>query len=92
MKRMPSLEADELREHSGALQALANDCRDDPELRAKVDADPRAAFADRDVRLSGPRGACAGRARGVDDAGRLGVAAADGLRWFDAADVRLEAL
>ena len=47
MKRMPSLEADELREHSGALQALADDCRDDPELRAKVDADPRAAFADR---------------------------------------------
>lgn len=49
------------------------------------------ALRDRDVRLSGPRGACAGRARGVDDAGRLGVAAADGLRWFDAADVRLEA-
>ena len=49
------------------------------------------ALRDRDVRLSGPRGACAGRARGVDDAGRLGVETASGLRWFDAADVRLEA-
>lgn len=49
------------------------------------------ALRDRDVRLTGPRGACAGRARGVDEAGRLGVSAADGLRWFDAADVRLEA-
>ncbi len=49
------------------------------------------ALRNRDVRLTGPRGACAGRARGVDDAGRLGVAAADGLRWIDAADARLEA-
>ena len=49
------------------------------------------ALRDRDVRLTGLRGACAGRARGVDDAGRLGVETATGLRWFDAADVRLEA-
>ena len=48
------------------------------------------ALRDCDVSLTGPRGACAGRARGVDDAGRLGVSAADGLCWIDAADVRLE--
>ena len=43
-----------------------------------------------DVRLTGTPGACTGRARGVDDVGRLGVETATGLRWFDAADVQLE--
>lgn len=34
-------------QYSDALQTMANDCRDDAELRAKIDAEPRAVFADR---------------------------------------------
>lgn len=37
--------------YSRTLQAMANDCRDDPEFRARVDAEPRAAFADRGLPL-----------------------------------------
>ena len=45
---MPNQLGAELHEqYSGALQSLANDCRDDPELRARIDADPRSVFADR---------------------------------------------
>ena len=45
---MPNkLEAEPHERYSDALQAMANDCRDDPELRARVDADPRSVFADR---------------------------------------------
>ena len=36
-----------LDQYSGVLQSMANDCRDDPALRARVDADPRSVFADR---------------------------------------------
>ena len=39
--------------YSEALQSMANDCRDDPEFRAKVDAEPRAAFADRGLPCPG---------------------------------------
>ena len=45
---MPNkLEADLHDQYSDALQSMANDCRDDAELRARVDADPRSVFADR---------------------------------------------
>ena len=33
--------------YSNALQSIADDCRDDPELRARVDEDPGSVFADR---------------------------------------------
>ena len=33
--------------YSDALQSIADDCRDDPELRARVDEDPGSVFADR---------------------------------------------
>ena len=35
----------------GALSALARECRDDPDLRRRLDADPRAVFGQRDVDL-----------------------------------------
>ena len=45
---MPSKLAPELLDqYSDVLQSMANDCRDDPALRARVDADPRSVFADR---------------------------------------------
>ncbi len=34
-------------QHFDVLQSMANDCRDDPALRARVDDDPRSVFADR---------------------------------------------
>ena len=43
----------------------------------------------RDVDVAGAGGTYAGRARGVDDQGRLRVEGADGMRKFDCADVRL---
>ena len=47
---MPHKLEAELHEHySDALQSMANDCRDDPALRARVDQDPRSVFADRDL-------------------------------------------
>ena len=39
--------------YSAALQSLANDCRDDPDLRARVGEDPRSVFADRGLPLPG---------------------------------------
>ena len=47
MNMLENLGAELLSQYSDALQTMANDCRDDPELRAKVDAEPSAAFADR---------------------------------------------
>ena len=45
---MPKKLAAELHErYSDALQSMANDCRDDPALQARVDDDPRSVFADR---------------------------------------------
>ena len=45
---MPNKPGAELHErYSEHLQSMANDCRDDPELRARVDADPRSVFTDR---------------------------------------------
>ena len=45
---MPNtIEAELHRQYSAALQSLANDCRDDPDLRARVDEDPGSVFADR---------------------------------------------
>ena len=45
---MPNKLGAELHErYSDTLQSMANDCRDDPELRARVDADPRSVFAAR---------------------------------------------
>ena len=35
----------------GALSGLARECRDDPGLRRRLDADPRAFFGERDVDL-----------------------------------------
>ena len=32
-----------------ALSALARECRDDPDLRRRLDADPRAFFSERDL-------------------------------------------
>ena len=53
---MPTKLAPELLDrYSDALQSIANDCRDDPDLRARVDADPRSVFADRGLLL--PHGA-----------------------------------
>ena len=46
---VPTLELELLKEHSDALQALANDCCDNPQLWEKVDADPRTVFADRSL-------------------------------------------
>ena len=39
--------------YSDALQTMANDCRDDAAFRARVDAEPRAAFADRGLPCPG---------------------------------------
>ena len=47
MKMFEDLGAELLDQYSGALQTMANDCRDDAELRAKVEAEPRAVFTDR---------------------------------------------
>ena len=45
---MPNKFEAELHErYSDTLQSMANDCRDDPELRARVDAEPRSVFTDR---------------------------------------------
>ena len=45
---MPHKLATELHErHFDVLQSMANDCCNDPALRARVDADPRSVFADR---------------------------------------------
>ena len=45
---MPHKLAAELHErHFDVLLSMANDCRDDPALRARVDEDPRSVFADR---------------------------------------------
>lgn len=45
---MPNkIEAELHEQYSDALQSIANDCRDDPDLRGRVDDDPRSVFADR---------------------------------------------
>ena len=45
---MPNkIEAELHEQYSDALQSIANDCRDDPDLRGRVDEDPRSVFADR---------------------------------------------
>ncbi len=49
MNMFEDVGADLLGQYSDALQTMANDCRDDAELRAKVDSEPRAVFADRDL-------------------------------------------
>ena len=53
---MPNKLAPELLDrYSDALQSIADDCRDDPELQARVDADPRSVLAGRGLPL--PHGA-----------------------------------
>ena len=47
MNMLEELGTELLGQYSSALQTMANDCRDDAELRAKVDTDPRAVFTDR---------------------------------------------
>lgn len=41
------LDAGQLNQYSDGLQSIANDCRDDQALRARVDADPGSVFAER---------------------------------------------
>lgn len=49
---MPDQPGAELHERSSdALQSIADDCRDDPALRVRVDADPRSVFAERGLRF-----------------------------------------
>ena len=69
---MPNRLAPELLDqYSGVLQSMANDCRDDPALRARVDADPHAVFADRGLPL--PPGADVRVVRNTDEVFHLAL-------------------
>ena len=47
MNMLEELGTELIGQYSSALQTMANDCRDDAALRAKVDTEPRAVFTDR---------------------------------------------
>ena len=49
MTKKPEIEAELLDQYSDGLQSIANDCRDDPDLRARVDADPGSVFTERNL-------------------------------------------
>ena len=69
---MPNRIAPELLDqYSDALQSMANDCRDDPDLRARADADPHAVFADRGLPL--PPGAEVRVVRNTDEVFHLAL-------------------
>ena len=53
MNVMETLGPELVDRYSEALQTMANDCRDDPEFRAKLDSEPREAFADRGLPCPG---------------------------------------